>query len=988
MNVVPVISRLLLLDNISNGEGGPSWSFGKQLTVTAAESMQFVRLTKSADMRVDFGDVRFVGNTSSNSVFFEYELLTSDATYLYYKVAVPFSYTIGSTFYAIWGNPDAIYKGNAQRVAFASAWLTNNFNRTPKYDVCNVFRSYDYLLDGPGTGTIEANWPCKTQNPIFQTAWGKPTDDDWLPVYVGYKYDPIDFIHAGSPTTKSALKYSLDFGETWSARQYIYDPDDGYYGTSSTSIDIPTSGTTPIVITTQAGLNYQNGQVVRVFNDSSHYFWATVTSYSGTSLTVTRLSNTGTGTFTSWHISQKYGATNTVITSVKMPNGIIRLVAAFTIVNFYDTEGGSSFIDRVYASYSDLTNGVPGAWSDPVMISDNNWSNVGGQACTTHDGIVWMTYHQDKVTTPTYSSNVAYSRDYGITWDRIKVDSPGLEYLNETDLLPLYDDNLNPINAIRATCRNETAPSHQYVYEITWDDDSVSASAAVENNWYDSTVSRYTSVRCPDKKTVFWAGGDATEKMIWSQDNLDSFNEVPFATLTTAGVSARRVYTVMAVHPDGRMLKIWASNKQPAGSDLFINYWDWTLNQLYCDTSLTLTDATGTHNRPRDLSPGIRIGEFLTGYRTTSTTSISVPTGAGQQRTLTVASGLNWAPGDVGCCVFTTNTVRFTFTVISYSGTQLVVEWLSNTGTGTQANWILNLGIADNTGNLLSNQSYLTIPRRNANGQSRPFRRTIRMGSYGTGLVTGGFWGSKKFETRATAVVTITNAGSAGDTITINWAKSSTYTGLFGGLGPLAEYTVQPGDNISAVVAGLVANANLKGVSPVVSSTGTTLTLMAPFGNNTAINGQSLTVSATGTVAGSSGTFSGGAAIESSTASQNVFVVDNSNNVVRIEQANDNYSAAFTVTDGPVDYVYEVDNVDDNVTNGITSRTKLSSDGSGILNFEDQAILFLSTSPSSVQGLLDCYKIMREPLNQTIPTEAGGTIEGSWTEREDGLALG
>jgi hypothetical protein len=437
------------------------------------------------------------------------------------------------------------------------------------------------------------------------------------------------------------------------------------------------------------------------------------------------------------------------------------------------------------------------------------------------------------------------------------------------------------------------------------------------------------------------------------------------------------------------MMNIWSSNKQPNGSDLYINYFDWTLNNLYVDTTNTLTDGGGTHNRPRDLSPGIRIGEFLLGYKTSSITSNSIPTGAGQQRTFTVAIGLNYVTNDLVSIIYTTNNaLRWTGTVISYnSGTgELVVEWASNTGTGTQATWQINLGVADNTGNLLANQAFLSIPVFEGNGQRRPFQMTWRIGSVGTGLVTGGFWGMKKFETRALGVITITNAGSVGNTIELSWKKAGTFTGIFGAVGLVARYVVESGDNIADVVAGLVASANEIGTCPVTTSDATTLTVQAPYGCNTAINGQALTVTVTGTVAGSAGNFAGGVAIESSTSLSNVFTVDNANNITRIEQANDNYNEAFTTNDGPVDYVYSVDATDDDVTDGTTTRTKISSEGSGILNWEAQAEVFLTTSPSSNQGLVDVYKFLQLPLTQTIPT-VGSLLGGTFVERVDGRGI-
>lgn len=985
-----------IIGGLSSSGGVNAFTNRVLLTSTTDQTQQFVTLTKQEGMSEDFSDVRFVIDTSGSGkekFFLDYELLSYNGTHGFFKVAHPNYFSIGETYYAIWGKPTATSKSHPGRTAFSAGWLTNYFDKSPLYTVSNVFAAYDTILSGPGDATQEHNWPCLTQNPVFQSNWGTISDNDWNAVYVGMKYDIVDNIHAGRSTSSSRLKYTLDFGATWSAIQTIYDPDADYVSASSSSVAIPTAGATEVTFTVPAGRAWTPGTIARAFADGTHFFYFTVTSYSGTTLIGTRLNNTGTGTFSSWTISQNMGATNTVITSVKMPNGVIRLVAAYSIIDFYNTEAVSSNISRVYSSYSDLTNGVPGPWSAPIMISDDEWSNVGGKATTTHDGIVWMTYHENAVTTVDYASCVAYSRDYGLTWNRIRTVHPGAVLLDETDLIQLQDPTTGEwINKIRATCRNEesaTTSNHQYTYDIVWDESTASSENIRENNWYDTLVSRYTSVRCPDWTTIFWAGGDATEKMVYTKDEGQTFTPIPINTLTTSSVSARRVYTVLAVHPDGRMMKIWASNRQPNGSDMYINYFDWTLNQLYCDNQNTLSNGNGVRNRPSFNNPGIHIGEWYTGYRTSSTTSISVPTGAGQQRTLTVGTGLNWIAGDLGTCIFTTNNgVRFTFTCISYnSGTgELVVEWLTNTGTGTQATWQINRGNADNVGNLLSNQAYLSIPKSRGNGRIRPSKTRLNVRTYGTGGITGGSFGFKKFENRATAVVTITNAGATGDVITIKWNKSGAYSGLFGGMGILATYTVESGDTIADVVAGLVASANSIGVSPVSASDGTTLTMMAPYGNSTFINTNSLTITVTGTVAGSSGAFASGAAIESSTTLSNIILFDNPNNVVRIEQANDNFNAAFTVSDGPTDYTIEWDDTETMLTNGVATVTKTVANGSGVPNWEEHMMFFLTTSNSSVQGLLDIYQIIKEPLDQTPPTE-GSVSSGTWVERTDGRGI-
>jgi hypothetical protein len=94
-------------------------------------------------------------------------------------------------------------------------------------------------------------------------------------------------------------------------------------------------------------------------------------------------------------------------------------------------------------------------------------------------------------------------------------------------------------------------------------------------------------------------------------------------------------------------------------------------------------------------------------------------------------------------------------------------------------------------------------------------------------------------ETRATAVVTVTAAGAEGDVISI-WVNDG---------GPayiISTYTVQSGDTIAQVVAGLVAAITLwsaAGASPAVN-------LTAPVGSGATPNSYTLSITASGTVAG------------------------------------------------------------------------------------------------------------------------------------------
>jgi hypothetical protein len=112
------------------------------------------------------------------------------------------------------------------------------------------------------------------------------------------------------------------------------------------------------------------------------------------------------------------------------------------------------------------------------------------------------------------------------------------------------------------------------------------------------------------------------------------------------------------------------------------------------------------------------------------------------------------------------------------------------------------------------------------------------------GFVGNGVLGD---ETRAKATITVTNAGTNGNTIAIT----------VGGI-TIGSYTVQTGNNIAAVVTGLAAAINAAGITEVFSTSSTQIVIYAPRGSGAAINSTSPSVVVSGTVAGSAGTFSGG----------------------------------------------------------------------------------------------------------------------------------
>lgn len=102
-------------------------------------------------------------------------------------------------------------------------------------------------------------------------------------------------------------------------------------------------------------------------------------------------------------------------------------------------------------------------------------------------------------------------------------------------------------------------------------------------------------------------------------------------------------------------------------------------------------------------------------------------------------------------------------------------------------------------------------------------------------------------EVRAKSTITITNAGSNGNVISVS---------IQGRL--VGSYTVQTGNTIAQVVTGLAANITTVGLAAVFSTNSTQIVIQAIRGSANTINGVSPTIAVTGTVNGAAGAFAGG----------------------------------------------------------------------------------------------------------------------------------
>lgn len=662
------------------------------------------------------------------------------------------------------------------------------------------------------------------------------------------------------------------------------------------------------------------------------------------------------------------GAGNAVLSAINY-NGVSRKIC---LCNYQVAGGGGDQSEiRIYMSIKDDN----GSWSAPVNLSTLvNLDRVtfgGTQGIVTHDGIIFMACHSDNAP---WAPTIFYSRDYGQTWSYVERSQESVSIqLNETAIIQLKDPSTGEwLNKIRCTSRNEndTLRNPFYDWEITWDSTTVNVSATRIGRFADTAKNRPFYLRMKNYPTdrIFCFYGTTRGKGVYSDDEGDTFHPIPYHIMDGIPYGSNRVYTIGWDLGNGKLPLAWVSNILAGGSDLFLQYFDGTLNAL---RNINVTTLTASRPRPLELSPnGLKFGVPEDGYLCSSSTSNTIPTTHPTQVTFTVPAGLSWQAGHTGVAR-RLSAAYFLFTVVSYSGTTLVVNSTSHVGSGTGTTWTIN-----KLSNLITDQAFVSHWERN--GRVKPFRLKARMRSAdGASSIVG----LKQIEARATAIVTVSNAGSAGDTIEIRWQYTAgAYLGNNPIIGKVASYTVQSGDNIAAVVDGLVQSANLIGICTVSASNSTTLTLRAPRGQGTNINGLPLTIVTTGSVVGSSGNFSGGAT-ESVTTFNNDIVFTNA--TVGIEQANDGYSQTLALSLNNF-HEYNLrwnDTIVEAESEG-TTRTKTSANGSGVPNWEGAILIYCSTTNANPQVYVDSDYIYTYPENDTTATP-GEVVSGQWNENEN-----
>lgn len=116
--------------------------------------------------------------------------------------------------------------------------------------------------------------------------------------------------------------------------------------TSTTSVVIPTADNTTVNLTVATGLTIPVGATLRVSNDSTHYFYASVLSYtSGTgALSIASSGNLGTGTFASWTVETYFHLVTATIVERQLNQ-----VTSYTILATLDNTNYTYYVAAINA---------------------------------------------------------------------------------------------------------------------------------------------------------------------------------------------------------------------------------------------------------------------------------------------------------------------------------------------------------------------------------------------------------------------------------------------------------------------------------------------------------------------------------------------------------------------------------------------------------------------------------------------------------------
>lgn len=976
----------------------PGWNRSALITAQSNQSLLYVPVVTQTGMKVDYSDLRFVLNPNGTSVeklYLPYVIESSNGSGAYVKVGFPHNKSVGNTFYMLYGNQNANSLSNGRVAYGVGGWFYNRLDQPVQYSV-NKYYSYDYALDDDAT---YQHAPSPHKSPYTGQ--------------VAYTYKRSELTEHGA-AEGAKIMFKKRTGVDSNGYPTFTTPVIAFDNKRTLFPAINANVTTVTNSSGVARFNYSGGATVYTVGAYLNNTGFTNPSYNGDFI----ISASGAGYYELRQMEVNGGAplnysigdagsSQAVIYQVGINNNFMWTSATTGIILIDVNLIGSNTaqytsvdlrrVNIIRVSNIDTTP----VFTAPVLVGDDVYSAMSESHFIAKNGWMFWMGHGISRQDLTYPVLIFWSKDNGATINLLTISSPIGAQLNESTCVQIANANRTYTNKLFYIIRNEAAGQNYrfHTMQITMDDGAgtISNTTPVQYDLWDAT-----SQSCPEltefdmgpgvaPRVTFMYGDTHIFGYYTENDGTLGTDQTTWRNIGYPGTANQAIMNGSALscgRPQPKPIDMgnqqadiyWCRNMRSGSPELSSNYmqfFDVSMQSLKTADSTTLIPA---RPRPRFESGVLIFGDKIPGYRTTSSSTLTVQSSHPSPITFTVAPGLSWNPlgGDIGVINNATNRYM-TFTTTSYNATTGVINanTISNVGSGTQSSWRVNLGGANDTGNLGSNQML------NSRYFGNPVEGSITRGNArGTGstLYTIGI---KKDETPSVSTVTFTNGGAGRVTM-----KGLTFTPTIGliadteynGLPPLGS-----GATILDHVTRFADSINWYGVGKEVSRTSTSVTFQFPKGYGTAGNSKTPTIVVTGTVLASASVSASGSTAEA-TSSYNNIVGGTALGTMHIKNNADTFNAAYSPS-GFGDFEYDINSSRAiGKYKGSTVLTKLPANGNGIPNYQGAFAIGLSTTLTQPDSLIEFSWGSVSPGDET-PCTIGIPAAGNWTQRADGLGL-
>lgn len=986
------------LNIVGGSQPTDGWRYSDTITLTSTKTLQTFVIPFVEGMKEDYTDVRFVVNKDGNSVqklWLPFGISSSDENSATFEVGYLRRPQIGDTVSVLWGNENAENVSSLRNAYGAAGWYYQNFDQPINFAV-NKYLGPDFNLHDDES---YQHAPSPHENPV--------TGMD----AVTWKRAELANEHGASEGSK--IMFQREIGEdsygnpTYSVPVVAFDHTRELFpGISATVTSVTNNGGV-------ARFNHSGGMIYTVgayLNNTGF----SVPGYNGDFLIsasgsgyyeVTTMKVDGETPIT--YVSDSTGSSQAVIFQVGINNNFM-WTSETTGIILVDV----NLIGSNTASYTsvglrrvkriDVTNidSTP-QFSEPVLVGDDVYSAMSESHYIARNGWMFWMGHGISRQDLTYPVLIFYSTDNGVTINLLTIPSPSGAQLNESTCVQIANADRTYQNKLFYIIRNEAAGQNYRFYNmiVTMEDDgTLSHTTPVMGDLWDAT-----SQSCPEQ-TGFAMGHGRYERITFMYGDTHIFgyyiendgtlgtDQMAWKHIGYPGTANQAIMNGSAlscgrpqpkpIDKGNQMARIyWCRNMRSGSPELssdYLQYFDVSMMSLKTADSTTLTPS-----RPRPtLTDGVmKFGELYSGYRHFSTTTISMPT---LHPTLIdvplIGTGdILFQIGDP--IVVNALTNRYFYgNVDSVNGRTVRVSTEGHVGSGSSSSWKINLGKANSTGNLLSNQMLNTRFFMNPNTEEGILFQGRARGTGSTLYTIGG----KKDETESVSTVTFTNGGEGRVVM-----KGLTFTPTIGLMAD-TQYNNLPALDSSATIQDHVTrfadSISWYGVAHEVSRTSSSVTFRFPKGYGTSGNSKTPTLILTGTVSANASVSSGGSTAEATSSYANV-VAATALGVMHIKNA-DTFNTTYSPGTGFGNFEFDINSSRAIAKyNGNTVLTKLPSNNNGIPNYNMALAIGLSTTLTQPDSLIEFEYMLARPGDTTTVTTSGNIVPGTWTERSDGEGL-